>query len=289
MKKIVFWAMMTLGVISLQSCDNDDDKNLQVSANLQEAFESRYPNASRVDWEQSNGFYGAEFTGNGYENKAWFTPEGTWVMTEYDLPFTQLPQAVQDAFAAGTYAFWKVDDVDKIEKSDMSVTYVIEVESAGQEYELTYLEDGTLIRENAEWDDHLPVAPAQTAQVKDLVMEKYPQAVILDVEEEKGIIEVEIREGNRQKEVCYKSANGILTWTHTTYEIEKYEYTTLPEGVRQALTELSGSGMKIDDIDYFETADGNYYRVEVEDRDTDKYVYVGENGDMLQMKLKNYA
>lgn len=33
----------------------------------------------------------------------------------------------------------------------------------------------------------------------------------------------------------------------------------------------------------------NYYRVEVEDRGADKYVYVAENGEMLQMKLKNYA
>ena len=128
MKKIVFWAMMTLGVVSLQSCDKDDDDRLQVSANLQEAFDTRYPNVSRVDWEQKGQFYEAEFVDNGYENKAWFTPDGAWVMTEYDLRFTQLPQAVQDAFKAGAYASWKVDDVDKIEKTDGSVTYVIEVE-----------------------------------------------------------------------------------------------------------------------------------------------------------------
>lgn len=56
MKKIVFWAMMTLGVVSLQSCDKDDDDRLQVSANLQEAFDTRYPNVSRVDWEQKGQF-----------------------------------------------------------------------------------------------------------------------------------------------------------------------------------------------------------------------------------------
>lgn len=50
MKKIVFWAMMTLGVVSLQSCDKDDDDRLQVSANLQEAFDTRYPNVSRRSW-----------------------------------------------------------------------------------------------------------------------------------------------------------------------------------------------------------------------------------------------
>lgn len=174
MKKFVFWAMMTLGVVGLQSCDKDDDDRLQVSANLQEAFDTRYPNVSRVDWEQKGQFYEAEFADNGYENKAWFTPDGVWVMTEYDIPFAQLPQTVQDAFKTGAYASWRVDDVDKIEKTDASVIYVIEVESGEKEYELTYLEDGTLIREEAEWGEHTPVTPGQTSEVKELVKTKYP-------------------------------------------------------------------------------------------------------------------
>lgn len=289
MKKFVFWAMMTLGVVGLTSCDKDDD-HVQVSADLQATFDSRYPNASRVDWERNGGFYEAEFVGNGYENKAWFTPDGTWVMTEYDLLFNQLPQAVLEAFAASAYASWRVDDVDMIEKSGMEMIYVIEVESGEREYELTYLEDGTLLRENTEWGEHLPVTPGQTADVKSLVMEKYPQAVILDIEEDRKGIEVEIRDGGRQKEVLYQQdAGGVLFWVHTTYEIGRYEMDTLPEKVRQALAELTGSGMRVDDVDYFETVDGNYYRIEVEDRDVDKYVYVAENGEMLQMKLKNYA
>ena len=46
--------------------------------------------------------------------------------------------------------------------------YVIEVEAGEREDELTYLEDGTLLRENTEWGDRLPVAPGQTAEVKDV-------------------------------------------------------------------------------------------------------------------------
>ncbi len=88
-------------------------------------------------------------------------------MTEYDIPFAQLPQTVQDAFKTGAYASWRVDDVDKIEKTDASVIYVIEVESGEKEYELTYLEDGTLIREEAEWGEHTPATPGQTSEVKE--------------------------------------------------------------------------------------------------------------------------
>lgn len=211
MKKLVFWAMMTLGVISLQSCDKEDDNNLQISAGLQEAFDARYPHASRVDWERTGEFYEAEFTENGGEHKAWFTFEGVWVMTEYDIPFTQLPQAVQDAFAAGTYASWRVDDVDKIEKSDMSVVYIIEVESGTQEYELTYLEDGTLIRENTEWSEHLPVAPDQLSSVKELVKEMYPQASILDIEEEKGTLKWKFATEAVRKKYISNSPMGNLS------------------------------------------------------------------------------
>lgn len=285
MKKFAFWAMMTLSVVSLTSCDKDDD-HVRVSADLQAAFDSRYPNASRVDWERNGGFYEAEFMGNGYENKAWFTPDGAWVMTEYDIPFNQLPQAVLDAFAASAYASWRVDDVDMIEKSGMEMIYVIEVESGEREYELSYLEDGTLLRENTEWGDHLPVAPGQTADVKALVMEKYPQAVILDIEEDRRGIEVEIRDGGRQKEVLYqKDASGVLTWVYTMYEVSRYEMNNLPAGVQQALTDLSASGMRVDDVDYFETADGNYYRIEVDKWGADKYIYVGENGETVQVNL----
>ena len=285
MKKFAFWAMMTLSVVSLTSCDKDDD-HVRVSADLQAAFDSRYPNASRVDWERNGGFYEAEFVGNGYENKAWFTPDGAWVMTEYDIPFNQLPQAVLDAFAASAYATWRVDDVDMIEKSGMEMIYVIEVESGEREYELCYLEDGMLLRENTEWGDHLPVAPGQTADVKALVMEKYPQAVILDIEEDRRGIEVEIRDGGRQKEVLYqKDASGVLTWVYTMYEVSRYEMNNLPAGVQQALTDLSTSGMRVDDVDYFETADGNYYRIEVDKWGADKYIYVGENGETVQVNL----
>ena len=285
MKKFAFWAMMTLSVVSLTSCDKDDD-HVRVSADLQAAFDSRYPNASRVDWERNGGFYEAEFVGNGYENKAWFTPDGAWVMTEYDIPFNQLPQAVLDAFAASAYASWRVDDVDMIEKSGMEMIYVIEVESGEREYELSYLEDGTLLRENTEWGDHLPVAPGQTADVKALVMEKYPQAVILDIEEDRRGIEVEIRDGGRQKEVLYqKDASGVLTWVYTMYEVSRYEINNLPAGVQQALTDLSASGMRVDDVDYFETADGNYYRIEVDKWGADRYIYVGENGETVQVNL----
>ena len=51
MKKFVFWAMMTLGVVGLQSCDKDDDDRLQsFRQTCKKLLIPDTPNVSRVDW-----------------------------------------------------------------------------------------------------------------------------------------------------------------------------------------------------------------------------------------------
>lgn len=286
MRKLVLGAMIALGAISLQSCDKDDDGKLQVTAELQEAFEAKYPNvSSHVDWTRNGEFYEAGFSESGYENKAWFTTDGVWVMTEYDIRYEQLPEAVKEAFEASQYASWKLDDVDKIEKSDMSTLYVLEIESGELEYELSYLEDGTLIRESTEWDDHVPVSPGNITEVKDLVLEMYPQAKILDIEEDDGGIEVEIRDGRLQKDVFFVRKDGALLWAYTSYEMDDDNWSLIPDAVKQTLRQLVQEGWEIDDdIDYYENASGVFYRVEVEDRnDNEKHIYISETGELAQI------
>ena len=84
-------------IIGLQSCDNDDD-NLRVSPELQKAFLDKYPAATRVEWETKAGYYVADFYDNASEASAWFTPAGVWCMTETDVLYVGLPEAVKAAF-----------------------------------------------------------------------------------------------------------------------------------------------------------------------------------------------
>lgn len=101
-------------IIGLQSCDNDDD-NLRVSPELQKAFLEKYPAATRVEWETKAGYYVADFYDNASEASAWFTPAGVWCMTETDVLYVGLPEAVKAAFEQGDYSTWTVDDVDKLD------------------------------------------------------------------------------------------------------------------------------------------------------------------------------
>ena len=79
--------------------------------------------AGRVEWDWEDGYYVADFYDDRYETEAWFTPGGEWVMTETDIPYAALPQAVKTAFEGSEYADWRVDDADQVERRDMETLY----------------------------------------------------------------------------------------------------------------------------------------------------------------------
>lgn len=45
-------------------------------------------------------------------------------MTETDLPYAALPEAVKNAFQNSEYGSWRPDDVDMIEREGMEPVYV---------------------------------------------------------------------------------------------------------------------------------------------------------------------
>lgn len=149
------------GAVTFIGCDDNDDLNPSDLPNtVLESFETKYPAATRVEWEKKGIYFVAEFWQDGIETHAWYNNEGGWSMTEYDLGVnvSLLPQAVQTTFQASSYASWYIEDINKYERPG-EVFYLIEVETVGQpEYNLYYGEDGTLLKEEVdrENDDVTP-------------------------------------------------------------------------------------------------------------------------------------
>ena len=251
MKLKIYTLLLALSVTwSLQSCDNDDDGSIAVPAELQSAFSSKFPNAANVKWETKSGYYVADFY-DGYEASAWFTQDGKWQMTETDIPYNALPQAVKMSFENSEYASWKRDDIDKLERTGVETVFVIEVEKQNQEVDLYYSADGTLIKSIVDTDDdnseHLPVQ----------------------------YTEVDIIHNGIPKDVLF---NQTGNWYSTSWEIRQNE---LPEAVNNTLNNQYGE-YRFDEAEYIEKADGSiYYRIELEKGDVDKVVNIGENGTVL--------
>lgn len=254
----------------LTACDNDD--NYTPEDVVVNAFKSKYPDAKRVEWETKSGYKVADFHYNAKETEAWFEIDGQWVMTETDILYNELPQAVQASFKASVYADWRVDDVDKLERSNAEVVYVIEVEQGNKEYDLFYAEDGTLIKEVIEnvGGKHEPLVIPST--VLEEINRMYPNATFLDFEREGSYVEIDIRDGKIHKEILFDSN---FEWISTKWEIRRAD---VPEIVMAALRNTEYANYKIDDIEVLEKPNGLFYQFELESGNKEVYLTIQSDG-----------
>ena len=146
-----------LGVSVLTSCEKEDDIHLSdVPSAVVNSFEAKFPNASRAEWEKKGGYIVADFWQDGMDTHVWYSSNGDWQMTEYDLGLnlSALPQAVQDAFQSGQYNTWRVDDIDKYERPK-DVFYLVEIEIKGEkDRALYYAPEGTLLKDEADRENN---------------------------------------------------------------------------------------------------------------------------------------
>lgn len=290
---------LLVSVISLASCDKgctgdpDSLSVAEVSAQAQSALLAKYPAASNVRWQTKGAYVVADFslTGTrvaaqhgGSDLSAWFDNGGEWYMTQTDIPFSLLPEAVRTAFAATEYAAapWSVDDVDMLEREGVETVYVIEVEKHDNgretEIDLYYSADGVLVRKIADaapdydYGDYIPSKPA--AGIGEYIRTHYPDACITDIDYEKGMTEVEIVDGRTPRELLF---DGSGVWQYTKTEVRLNE---VPETVIAALRNSDYASYRIDDIDHYRTPEKEFWRFELESARGDVKVDVSTDGTL---------
>lgn len=240
------------------------------------AFNQKYPNAKNIEWDTENGYQVADFRDNNMKQEAWFDNNGKWVMTKTDLRYNDLPSGIRNQFEKSMHNSWKKEDIIKLERTGMTTVYVVEVEKEGLETDLYYTENGNLIKtvgdlKKGQQTNYLPIAPT----LKNKILQKYPNATILDTDDEKGRLHVDILDNGKSKEVVFDRDN----WISTSWKINKAD---LPSTVMNALRNSEYNNHKIDDVYFYETPDSSYYRLELEHNDRDVYVDIDNTGQFLQ-------
>ena len=204
-------------------------------------------------------------------------------MTETEMPYSAIPQAVRTSFESSEYATWQKDnEVERIERAgtEKEVIYIIEVESAQDiDMDLHYSADGILIKAvnddgNGNNESLLPDAPSNmVTAVTELIQKNYPNARIIEIEQEKGMIEVDIIHENQSQEVLL-STN--YEWISTSWDVY-----VLPVKVTDAIKASQYSDYVVDDAEYFETPAGNYYWIELEQGEKEVKVKINEDGQFI--------
>ena len=293
--------LLTGSFVLMTSCnDNDDLHSNPVPENIPEKvileFIAKYPNATNVTWSTNvifavANFYLASTRTGGHEpnNTAWFNMAGHWNMTETEISYQQLPEAVKTAFEASPYASWRMDnEIDKLQRSDNNETlYIIEVSqkegNVETEVDLYYTEEGILVKEivNAEADndyhEYLPQQPEGNIQT--WLDQNFPNVRIVDYDCEQNGTEVEIIANGLKHEILFDNQQQ---WVYTKTEYERRDLTQIPTSILNHLrtSPYYTSDNAIDDVEKYTTRDnGTYYCFELKTAyDDDVKVYVNETG-----------
>ena len=292
MKRVLFNMVLAVMVFGLYSCNKDGQNvaNLQAEA----ALLAKYPAATNVRWQVKTTYFVADFqlpetkAVHMLDHSAWFDNGGKWYMTETDIPFEALPQTVKEAFHTGEYASWRVDDVDKLEREGVETVYVIETEGAVNgvktEIDLYYSPDGVLLKKvvdsGKDYDYHDYIPSSAPGNIAEFIEQKYPGARIVDIERESGMTEVEIIDNKICRELLFDASNN---WIYTKTEIRKSE---VPASIMQVLTASEYGSYRIDDIDYYDTPDKDFYRFDLESVQGDVKVDITTGGALAVVKYE---
>lgn len=270
--------LLVLSMLLLVACNQDSGlKHSEPNTKSINSLTALYPSATDVTWRVKGQYDIASFKlpasaprqagtsqgDNEIDMEAWFvSQDGSWRMSkESEMDFDQLPEAVQKAFKQSIYAEWKVDDVVRLEREGAETLYVIEVEQGNQEMHLFYSVDGILVRAEADLDDDYEgqIVGSVPSFVQAFLQKTYPNARIIEIDEEDGMIEVEILDGRIQREILFQQDG---TWVSTC--TEDILLSEVPEAVLTAFKNSEYANYTIDEIEHFITPDKEFYRFELE-------------------------
>ena len=291
-KSLLCAATLALTVTGCEKADNHRS-DTEVSPQVLKTFAEQFPGAENVMWSVKGNYAVANFywTGSraaiGQTNcSAWFdNSDGAWSMTETEVRFTSLPQAVKEAFEASEYATWQIDnEVDVLYRNGEvePEVYVLEVKLDGREMDLYYTPDGVLVKsladagENYDYGEFIPSAPS--AGVDEYIRTHYAAARVIDVDVENGGTEVELLDNGVKRELLF-DRNGA--WIHTKTEVRRAELPAAVTNAWAASEYAESKSFRLDDADYFETAaEGTFYRLELESRNGDVKIKITPEGEL---------
>lgn len=146
MKHILSSIVLAAASLTAQAQKVDTDRVPQA---VRAAFTMKFPGVANIKWEmEDKKDYEANFTRDGVEWSATFSPAGAWLETEHKLPAKDLPAAVHKGIAAN----YPGHELKEAEQSDtpMGTFYEVELTKAGSRYEVVFNAEGSVMKSKDE-------------------------------------------------------------------------------------------------------------------------------------------
>lgn len=272
------------GVLVRTVADADSDYDYgdcipsQIPERIADFIAKKYPGARIMETDRENGLTEVEILDGRVSRELLFDASDEWIYTKTETLYSQLPETVKSAYASPAYASYRIDDIDRYETPSGGF-YRFDLKSIAGDIELDIADDGTLtVRDFTSPDDDGVAGDGGMVDsaIKELIMQKYPGARIVEYDYDDGMLEVEIIHDRREKSVCF---NGAKAWVKTTWDLRSGE---LPAAVTSAISASGYAAYKIDEAEYVQTPAGDYYIVELESGSREIELRIDANGNVLR-------
>lgn len=124
MKRIILMTAILAGMFI--SCDDDDSPNVKTPSVVLNTFQSEFPEATDIEWEEFKDDYEVEFEIENIDHTAILSSDGNLIKYKYDILLSELPETVNQTISSN-YDSTKIDDTE-ILKIDGYTYYQIEFE-----------------------------------------------------------------------------------------------------------------------------------------------------------------
>lgn len=149
MKKII--RFLPLLIVALVLTNTVAAQIRKIPSEVTEAFKSKYPEATNVEWRDKLTNFVAVFQQEGIQYEARFNKKGEWKDTEWSIDTDELPEEVNEGYNKSKYAEdWKIESAYKIELPNGKVNYrVLARKSDLQKKNILFSSEGRLLKDNA--------------------------------------------------------------------------------------------------------------------------------------------
>lgn len=139
--------MKNLGLVFLAAgifsvANAQDVPQVEVPSLVLNAFQSKYSNATDVEWEKQGDLYKVEFEIGNRDHDLWVDKNGNIKKHKEEVTKTELPEAVVKKLKTD-FRDYRVDDVDRIETNG-KVYFQIDLDSFTGDREVLFLADGSI-------------------------------------------------------------------------------------------------------------------------------------------------
>jgi len=143
MKNVKYWSSLLIAGLFVLTASAQDLPSHQVPSVVINAFKSKFPKASDVDWERGKAHFEVEFEIDRLDHEVWLDREGTILRHQQEVKVRSLPEKIKTS-VRDLYPRYRIIEADKLQTEKVTA-YKLELISFTKKTEIIVDEKGKVL------------------------------------------------------------------------------------------------------------------------------------------------